>query len=97
MTRSPSRLAGTALLCLLGLLATTALAAPTGTGPAALLLTGGKVHTPDGVAEAMAVDAGGVILATGSAHEVGTLKTARTRVIDLDGASVLPEIGRAHV
>ena len=72
-------------------------AAPTGTGPAVLLLTGGKVHTPGGIAEAMAVDAGGVILAVGSAREVSALKTGSTRVVELAGASVLPGFHDVHV
>jgi predicted amidohydrolase YtcJ len=72
-------------------------AAPTGTGPAALLLTGGKVHTPGGIAEAMAVDADGVILAVGSASEVSALKTGSTRVVELAGASVLPGFHDVHV
>ena len=72
-------------------------AAPTGTGPAVLLLTGGKVHTPGGIAEAMAVDAGGVILAVGSARDVSALKTGSTRVVELAGASVLPGFHDVHV
>jgi predicted amidohydrolase YtcJ len=72
-------------------------AAPTGTGPAVLLLTGGKVHTPGGIAEAMAVDADGVILAVGSASEVSALKTGSTRVVELAGASVLPGFHDVHV
>ena len=86
-----------AAVTLLPLLATTTLATPTGTGPAALILTGGKVHTPTGVAEAIAVDAGGVILATGSAGDIAMLKSKGTRVIDLAGASVLPGFHDVHV
>jgi len=88
------RLSSALLLCTL---AFSCAAAPTGTGPAALLLTGGKVHTPGGIAEAMAVDAGGVILAVGSASEVSALKTGSTRVVELAGASVLPGFHDVHV
>jgi len=94
MTDITTRLAGAALL---SALAAASLAAPTGTGPAALLLTGGKVHTPDGVAEAMAVDTGGVILAVGSASDLAKLKTSGTRVVELAGASVLPGFHDVHV
>ncbi len=89
-----TRLAGAALL---SALAAASLAAPTGTGPAALLLTGGKVHTPGGIAEAIAVDTGGVILAVGSATELAKLKTSGTRVVELAGASVLPGFHDVHV
>ena len=94
MTDITTRLAGAALL---SALAAASLAAPTGTGPAALLLTGGKVHTPSGVAEAMAVDTGGVILAVGSASDLAKLKTSGTRVVELAGASVLPGFHDVHV
>ena len=95
MRLTPSlRMTAALLLCSL---ASAGHATPTGTGPAALLLTGGKVHGPDAVSEAVAVDAGGVILAVGSASELAKLQTPQTRVVDLHGASVLPGFHDVHV
>jgi len=93
---NPSRTfaATTALLCAV---ATTSAGVPAGTGPAALLLTGGRVHASGQVSEAVAVDAGGVILAVGSAAELSGLRTAQTKVVELGGASVLPGFHDVHV
>jgi hypothetical protein len=66
-------------------------------GPAALLLTGGTVHAGTGTAEALAVDAAGVIIAVGSAQELAALRTPQTRVVALDGATVLPGFHDLHV
>ena len=94
MTPSRTFAATTALLCAV---ATTSAGVPAGTGPAALLLTGGRVHASGQVSEAVAVDAGGVILAVGSAAELSGLRTAQTRVVELGGASVLPGFHDVHV
>jgi predicted amidohydrolase YtcJ len=76
-------------------------AAAAGAGPAAharLLLRGGHVHVADGsVAEAVAVDARGVIIAVGRSADLDRLRDARTRVIELAGHAVLPGLDDQHV
>jgi hypothetical protein len=89
------------LLALPGIASLPAVAADTGrlagSGPAALLLTGGIVHAGAGTAEALAVDSSGVIIAVGSAQELAALGTPQTRVVALDGATVLPGFHDLHV
>lgn len=70
-----------------------------GSGPADLILTGGRVQTHDAarrVAEAMAVRRGR-ILAVGTARDVRPLAGPRTRVVELAGRMVLPGFQDAHV
>ncbi|RFS82518.1 metal-dependent hydrolase [Actinomadura spongiicola] len=67
--------------------------------PADLVLTGGRVHTVDArdrVAEAVAVR-GGRIARVGGAEEIAPLVGAGTRVVRLDGRSVLPGINDSHL
>jgi len=64
---------------------------------ASLILTGGKIHVAGAVVEAMAVDATGVIIATGSATDIGRHKGDDSKVIDLAGRSVLPGFHDLHV
>jgi predicted amidohydrolase YtcJ len=67
--------------------------------PADLLLTGGRVHTVDDartVVEAVAVT-GGRIAAVGSARELAPLAGASTRVVELEGRTVLPGFQDAHL
>lgn len=69
------------------------------TGPAHLILTGGRVQTHDAarrVAEAIAVRQGRII-AVGTAREVRPLAGPRTRVIELAGRMVLPGFQDTHV
>ncbi|MBM4219195.1 MAG: amidohydrolase family protein [Gammaproteobacteria bacterium] len=66
-------------------------------GPAALILTGGRVHSAGGVVEALAVDGRGVIVTVGNAAEVAKLRGLNTRVIELAGRSVLPGFHDMHV
>ncbi len=61
-----------------------------------LILTGGKVKTSAGWAEALAVR-DGVIVAVGSAAEVDALRIWRTQVINLNGDTVLPGLHDTHV
>jgi predicted amidohydrolase YtcJ len=61
-----------------------------------LILTGGRVRTPSGWAEAVAIR-GETILATGSAEEVGAYRARRTIVLDLGGDTVLPGLHDTHV
>jgi predicted amidohydrolase YtcJ len=64
-----------------------------------LLLTGGAVYTVDdagGVAEAVAVK-NGRISAVGAAAELAALATEETRVVELDGRTVLPGFQDAHL
>lgn len=71
-----------------------ALQAPT--ARADLILTGGKVFTPTGWAEAVAIQRG-VIIAVGDAASVRPLRGPQTQVIDLRGAAVLPGLHDMHV
>ena len=65
---------------------------------ARLLLRGGRVHAADGsVAEAVAVDARGLIIALGSAADLERLRDADTRVVELTGRAVLPGLDDQHV
>jgi predicted amidohydrolase YtcJ len=70
--------------------------APLAPASADLILTGGEIYTPDGWAEAMAIQRG-VIVAVGDAATVGALRGAGTDVIELDGAAVLPGLHDMHV
>ena len=68
-------------------------------GPA-LILHGGKVVTVDaafGLAEAVAVDAGGRIVAVGTDKEVLALRGDETEVMDLRGKTLMPGLMDSHV
>jgi len=86
-------------LALAGLLALLAPALPTVAEQAAaeLILTGGRIRSTVGVAEAMAIDGRGVIMAVGSAEEVAALRRDGTRVVALSGRTVLPGLHDMHV
>jgi predicted amidohydrolase YtcJ len=80
-----------------GLLAGGAAAAAGAAGPSAdLILTHGHVRGPGGWVEALAVR-DGVIVALGSAAEVGRVRGAGTRVVELNNATVLPGLHDVHV
>jgi predicted amidohydrolase YtcJ len=67
--------------------------------PADLLLTGGAVYTVDdarSVHEAVAVK-GGRIAAVGPSHELASLAGPPTRVVELEGRTVLPGFQDAHL
>jgi predicted amidohydrolase YtcJ len=64
---------------------------------AALILRGGRIHTPDGVVEALAVDGRGLIMAVGRSADLERLRGAATQVIELDGHAVLPGLADMHV
>ncbi|MFM7275284.1 MAG: amidohydrolase family protein, partial [Gammaproteobacteria bacterium] len=66
-------------------------------GPAALVLAGGRIEGPGGVAQAMAIDARGVILALGTRQEIDALAPREARRVDLAGATVLPGFHDMHV
>ncbi|MFO1401803.1 MAG: amidohydrolase [Steroidobacteraceae bacterium] len=72
-------------------------AAPQARAPAALVLRNGRVHTPGGVAEALAVDRAGLITAVGTNADIEPLRGAGTRVIELAGHAVLPGLADMHV
>lgn len=61
-----------------------------------LILTDAQIHTPDGWAEAMAIQRG-VIVAVGDDAAVRAHVGAGTEVIDLGGAAVLPGLHDMHV
>jgi predicted amidohydrolase YtcJ len=66
--------------------------------PADLILRGATVHTVDAArstAQAVAIEAGR-IAAVGDMDAVDGLRGPATRVVDLDGAMVLPGFGDAH-
>ncbi len=88
------RVAGTGLALVLSLLGP--LPAALVAQAADLILTGGKVRTATGWADAMAVRRG-VIVAVGDAAAVATRRGPRTRVIDLHGRTVLPGLHDTHV
>ena len=66
------------------------------TSSATLLLTNGNVLTPAGWVSSVAVDQG-IIVAVGDAEAVEPFRTARTRTIDLEGATLLPGLHDSHV
>src|SRR5690242_15334576 len=63
-----------------------------------LILRGGTVHTVDAARRTLAAVAiaGGRIAAVGSDAEIGALRGPGTRILDLDGAMVLPGFCDAH-
>ncbi len=61
-----------------------------------LILTRGEISTPEGWASALAVKSG-VILAVGDDAAVAQFKGAGTKVIDLQGAAVVPGLHDMHV
>jgi len=64
--------------------------------PADLILTGGHVRTPSGVAQALAVR-DGVIVRVGDEVAVEGLRGPATHVVALAGATVLPGLHDVHV
>lgn len=61
-----------------------------------LILHNGEIYTPGGWAQALAVK-DGVIISVGAEEAVNRNKTAKTRVIDLHGATVIPGLHDMHV
>lgn len=61
-----------------------------------LILRGGEVYTPSGWQEAVAIRSG-VIIAVGTDAAVNPLLGSGARVIDLEGAAVLPGLHDMHV
>lgn len=89
-----------ALLAVTGLAAprcVAAAAATPGEAKATLLLQGGRVHTPAGVVEAVAVDARGLIMAVGRGSDLQKYRGDTTKVVDLGGRTVLPGLHDLHV
>lgn len=60
------------------------------------ILTNARVHTPTGLARAVAVTRGRIV-AVGSARAVGALRGPATRVVDLHGRALLPGLTDSHV
>lgn len=65
-------------------------------GAADLVLSNANIYTPDGWAESLAVS-GNVIIALGDAEAIASHIDNSTRVIELDGATVLPGLHDMHV
>ena len=61
------------------------------------ILINGRVHTPDGVAEALAIGERGLILAVGSAADMAPFRAKSTKDVDLKGRAVLPGFSDMHV
>lgn len=61
-----------------------------------LILTGGRIHTSNGWAEALAVRRG-VIIAVGDKDSVARYRTSATNVVELKGATVVPGLHDMHV
>jgi predicted amidohydrolase YtcJ len=64
--------------------------------PADLILENGQVYTPQGFKESIAIRSG-LIEALGTTESVRERRGERTRVIDLQGAAVLPGLHDMHV
>ena len=64
--------------------------------PADTILTNGKIYTPDGWVSALAISHG-TIVALGDASAVERHRTSGTRVVDLNGQTVLPGLHDMHV
>ncbi len=82
-----------------GALIAAAAVAQSGSAPALeadVIFQHGEVYTPSGWAQAIAVK-NGVIVAIGPDAAVAASKGAKTRVIDLKGAAVLPGLHDTHV
>lgn len=73
-----------------------AVPAPPPVMEADLILINGEIYTPAGWAQALAVK-NGVIIAIGNAATVDKHETAKTQVIDLKGATVIPGLHDMHV
>jgi len=84
----------------LGLIAASGVAMGQTAGPAPLeadmVMTGGEIYTPSGFVEAMAIRRG-VIIALGTNTAINAHKAAKTQVIDLKGAAVVPGLHDMHV
>ncbi len=64
-----------------------------------IVLLNGEIHTVDANnsrIEALAIS-GGKVIATGTSHDIRTLAGSNTRIIDLDGRTVLPGINDSHL
>lgn len=61
-----------------------------------LILEHGEIYTPTGWAQSLGIQ-DGVIIAVGEDASVAALKTAKTQVIDLKGAAVVPGLHDMHV
>lgn len=61
------------------------------------ILVNGRVHSSAGLVEALAIDARGIIVATGSTADIEKLAGASSRRIDLQGRAVLPGFHDQHV
>jgi predicted amidohydrolase YtcJ len=75
------------------------LAAPASANPADTLLVNGKIVTLDGtsqVSEALAIEAGR-IAATGSTNAMRKLAGPSTKIIDLNGRTVIPGLIDSHI
>ncbi|GAB4215465.1 MAG: amidohydrolase [Roseiflexaceae bacterium] len=67
----------------------------TNPAPADLMLTNGKIATPQGFASAVAIS-GGRFSAVGSEADLQALRGDTTRVIDLGGRTVIPGLNDSH-
>lgn len=61
-----------------------------------LILQNGRIYTPNGIAEALAVR-NGVLVAVGKNKDVAAWRQSGTKLVDLKGGSVLPGFHDMHV
>jgi predicted amidohydrolase YtcJ len=94
MFKTASRVLGAPIM--LASLATGSGASVAATLEADLVLWGGKVYTPSGWTQALAVQ-DGVLIAVGDEAAVDAYRTDDTQIIDLRGATVLPGLHDMHV
>ncbi len=64
--------------------------------PPDLVLTNGRVRTPSGWQEALAIR-DGVVVALGDTGDIAALQAKGTRCVDLEGCTVLPGLHDVHV
>jgi predicted amidohydrolase YtcJ len=92
MRESHSAGAAGAVLLALGLTASTSAVAL----QADVILDHGEIYTPVGWAQALAIK-NGVIVAVGDEAAIAPFKAATTKILDLDGAAVVPGLHDMHV
>ncbi|MEL1251101.1 amidohydrolase [Aurantiacibacter gilvus] len=64
--------------------------------PATVVIVNGRVMTPDGFEEAVAIE-NGIIVAVGSNDEISGFAGSATRILDAQGGAVLPGFHDLHV
>jgi predicted amidohydrolase YtcJ len=92
----PAASAATAVLCLALTLASVPDLALAADASVDTIFTGGRIYTPGGWREALAVDDGRIV-ASGTDTEIRARASAATHVVELHGATMLPGLYDMHV